>query len=188
MTKKQNKKQNEQKTQNEKKTFLEYTKAGEDIKSALNKTKVLRRIFLNQNYIQSELAPAFNTLANKYGYSKKAYDMNASYPLKADLRKIATIRPFEDKKRDSLSPRMACGLLIAYFNRESNDSFNRVFPCGLFLENGVLTDLLTGGYITAKAGEEEKQVFTFNFQKIGGLFTDKSTLALENKLAEADII
>lgn len=185
---KQTKQTKQTKKENEKKTFLEYTKAGESIKTALNKTRILRRIFLNQNYIQSELAPAFNTLANKYGYSKKVYDMMASYPLKADLRKIATIRPFEDKKRDSLSPRMACGLLIAYFNRESNDSFNRVFPCGLFLENGILTDLMTGGFITAKAGEEEKQTFAFNFQKIGGLFKDKGTLALENKLAEADII
>ena len=182
MTKKQNKKQNEQKT------FLEYTKAGDEIKTALAKTRVLRRIFLNQNYIQSDCLADFDGLANRYGYSKKAYTILASYPLKSDLRKIDTIKPFTDKTRNILTPRMVVGLLIAYFNRESEDGFSRVFPCGLFLENGVLTDLLTGGFITAKAGEEEKQTFAFNFQKIGGLFKDKATLALENKLAEADII
>jgi len=182
MTKKQNKKQNTQKT------FLEYTKAGEEIKTALQKTRVLRRIFLNQNYIQSECLPDFDGLANRYGYSKKDYTILASYPLKSDLRKIDTIKPFTDKTRNTLTPRMVVGLLIAYFNRESDEGFSRVFPCGLFLENGVLTDLLTGGYIHATTGEQEKQKFCFDFAKIGGLFTDKATLSLEAKLIRADIV
>ena len=178
MTKKQNKKQNEQKT------FLEYTKAGDEIKTALQKTKVLRRIFLNQNYIQSECLPDFDGLANKYGYSKKAYTILASYPLKSDLRKIDTIKPFTDKTRNILRPRMVVGLLIAYFNRESDSGFSRVFPSGLFLENGCLTDLITGGFIQSKQGENEKQSFTFNYKKIGGLFKDSQFLKLEKAMAE----
>lgn len=170
------------------KTFLEYTQSGDEILTALKKTKALRRVFLVKNYESPDFIKAVESLANKYGYSKKNYDFLASYPLKSDLAKLATITPFENKKRDTLSPRMATALIIAFLNRDSDSGFSRVFPSGLFLENGCLTDLLTGGYIKSEKGENEKQSFIFNFQKIGGLFKDSVFLALEKKMVDSDIL
>lgn len=192
---KNTKKQNTQKTKKAtpakketQKSFLEYTQDGDDIKTALKKTKAFRRIFLNKHYTQKDFCDIMGRLANKYGYSKKTYDFLASYPLKSDLAKIATITPFENKKRDTLTPRMATALFIAFLNREDDKGFHRVFPSGLFLENGCLTDLLTGGWIATDTSEEEKQAFTFNFQKIGGMFKDSAFLDLEKKMIEESII
>lgn len=187
-----------QKTKNTKKTipakketqknFLEYTQGGDEILTALKKTKATRHVFLKKHYTNPEFVKEMGTLANKYGYSKKAYDFMASYPLKDDLAKIKTITPFENKKRDTLSPRMATALFIAFLNRDDDATFSRVFPSGLFLENGCLTDLLTGGFIQSKQGENEKQTFVFNMKKIGGLFKASQFLKLEKAMAESNAI
>lgn len=170
-----------------KKTFLEYTQAGDSILLALRKTAQARKLFLATTYEQGDFAQAINTIANKYGYSKKAYSYLASYPLKAELDKIRTIAPFENKTRDTLSPRMVAALVIAYLNRDTDDTFARVFPCGLFLENGCLTDLLTGGYIATKTGAEEKQTFNFT-KKASFLFNTKEYRTLEQAMTGADVI
>ena len=112
----------------------------------------------------------------------------ASYPLKSDLAKIKTILPFENKTRDVLSPRMITALCIAFLNRDDDAGFSRIFPCGLFLENGCLTDLLTGGFIKSKAGENEKQAFSFCMDKIGGLFKSSEYLAIEKKAIDSGIV
>lgn len=190
---KQNKKATATKKQNKKtvpakkeaKTFLEYTADGKTIHEALTLTKAIRQKFLAEVYQQGANAEAINSIANKYGYSKSNFDLLASFPLKAELRKIDTIRPFTNKTRETLTPRMVAALVIAYLNREADDSFARVFPAGLFLENGCLTDLLTGGYITSKGGESEAQSFKFNLDKIKGLFTCKEYKALEKTMADA---
>lgn len=167
-----------------KKTFLEYTQAGDTILTALRKTATARKLFLAETYQRGDVAEAINTIANKYGYSKKAYDYLASYPLKAEISKLNTIRPFENKTRETLTPRMVAALVVAYLNRDEDGIFSRVFPCGLFLENGCLTDLLTGGFITAKAGEEEKQSFTIT-KKASFLFNTKEYKTLEDAMTNA---
>ena len=170
------------------KTFLEYTQDGNTILQALKRTQASRRVFLVKNYKNPDFKKAMEDIASKWGLSKTRYDFDASYPLKSDLAKIRTIAPFENKTRENLSPRMAVALAIAYLNRDTDDAFSRVFPSGLFLENGCLQDLLTGGYIQAKTGTEEKQSFVFNLKKIGGLFQDKKLLAIEKAYTDASII
>lgn len=189
-TKKQNTKNTKKAipAKKQEKTFLEYTQGGDSIKQALKKTQALRRVFLVKNYKSPDFKKAMEDLASKWGLSKTKYDFDASYPLKSDLAKIRTIAPFENKTRENLSPRMAVALAIAYLNRDTDDAFSRVFPSGLFLENGCLQDLLTGGYIQAKTGTEEKQSFVFNLKKIGGLFQDKKLLAIEKAYMDASII
>lgn len=185
-TKKENKKATAKKEKQ--KTFLEYTQGGDSILQALRKTATARRIFLEANYKKADFIKAVESLANKYGYSKQHYDFLASYPLKSDLAKIRTIAPFKDKKRDTTTPRMITALVIAYLNRESDNGFCRVFPSGLFLENGCLTDLLTAGLIKAEKGENEQQAFLFVKDKLQQLFNDKTLLSLESTLAEAGTI
>jgi len=193
---KQNKKTTETKKQNKKetakkeniKTFLEYTASGDSIIIALNKTKTARRIFLEKHYKTTDFIKAVESLANKYGYSRNRYDFLASYPLKSDLAKIRTIAPFKDKQRETTTPRMITALVIAYLNRESDNGFNRIFPSGLFLENGCLTDLLTAGLIKTEKGENEQQSFLFVKDKFQSLFKDKTLATLENTLANAGTI
>lgn len=186
---KNTKKQNTKATKKEsKKTFLEYTKAGDSIKTALHKTATARHVFLEKHYKASEFIKAVESLANKYGYSKQKYDFLASYPLKSDLAKIHTIAPFENKKRELATPRMITALVIAYLNRDTDAGFSRIFPSGLFLENGCLTDLLTAGLIKAEKGENEQQAFLFVKDKMQQLFNDKTLLSLESTLAEQGTI
>lgn len=166
------------------KTFLEYTNDGKTIHDALLLTRATRQKFLAETYERGDFANAINTLANKYGYSKKQYDYLASYPLKADIDKIQTIAPFENKTRETLTPRMVAALVVAYLNRDEDGIFSRVFPCGLFLENGCLTDLLTGGFIKSNAGEEEKQSFAIT-EKASFLFNTKEYKTLEDAMTNA---
>lgn len=176
------------KKQNKQKTFLQYIKDGKTTAEALSLTKATRALFLQKNFYAGEYAETINGLANKYGYSKKKYDYLASYPLKADIAKIETIAPFKDKQRETLTPRMAAALVIAYLNRETDAGFSRIFPNGLFLENGCLTDLLTGDYIKSEKGTGENQQFSFNLKKIGGLFKNATIQDLEKKMANKGII
>lgn len=182
------KKQTTKKEQSKQKTFLELIKDGKSTAEALAQTKAARTLLLQKNFYAGDYAETISALANKYGYSKKKYEYLASYPLKSDIAKIETIAPFKDKQRETLTPRMAAALVIAYLNRETDAGFSRIFPNGLFLENGCLTDLLTAGYITSEKGTAEKQAFIFNLKKIGGLFNNPTLKELEKKMAQADII
>lgn len=183
-TKKATAKKEKATAKKENKTFLEYTNDGKSIHEALILTKATRQSFLAETYQRGDFAVAIDTIANKYGYSKKKYEYLASYPLKAGIDKIQTIRPFENKTRETLTPRMVAALVVAYLNRDEDGIFSRVFPCGLFLENGCLTDLLTGGFITSKEGEEEKQTFAIT-KKAAFLFTSKEYKALETAMTNA---
>ena len=123
----------------EKKDFKILLKDTGDIKQALLKTKKERADYKKRLFGADTLA-TIESLANKYGYSGRAYDIKASFPCKSELAKISTITPFENKNRDTLSPRMVAGLLMAYLLRDTEKGFFRVFPNGLFLENGILKE------------------------------------------------
>jgi len=158
-----------------------------DIKKALLKTKKERADYKRRLFGADTLA-VIESLANKYGYSGRAYDIKASFPCKSDIAKIETISPFTNKSRDTLSPRMVAGLLMAYLLRDTEKGFFRVFPNGLFLENGILKDLLTGGFLKSEKGENEKQFFTFTNKIPDGLFKNTEIANLEKGLAGADLI
>lgn len=171
----------------EKKTFKVILKESGDIKKALKDTKKERADYKKRLFGADTLA-TIESLANKYGYSGRAYDIKASFPCKSDIAKIETIAPFTNKSRDTLSPRMVAGLLMAYLLRDTDKGFLRVFPNGLFLENGILKDLLTGGFVKSEKGENEKQAFSFTNKIPDGLFKNKDLLTLEKSLAGADLI
>lgn len=185
---KQTKKATTKKEQSKQKTFLELIKDGKSTAEALAQTKAARTLLLQKNFYAGEYAQTISALANKYGYSKKSYDYLASYPLKSDIKKIETIAPFKDKERNILTPRMITALILAYLNRDDDKGFTRIFPNGLFLENGCLTDLLTGGFIKSEKGTAEQQKFTFCLAKIGTLFLDKNVKQLEKQLADNGVI
>lgn len=174
-------------TQAPKKDFKIILKESGDIKKALKDTKAMRADYKKRLFGADTLA-TIESLANKYGYSGRAYDIKASFPCKSDIAKIETIRPFTNKSRDTLSPRMVAGLVMAYLLRDTEKGFLRVFPNGLFLENGILKDLLTGGFVKSEKGENEKQAFSFTDKIPDGLFKNKDLLTLEKSLAGADLI
>lgn len=180
-TKKENKKAAAEKV----KSFLEYTQDGKTTQEALNLTRMIREKFRQEAYMKGDNATMIQAIANRWGYSRTQYDFLASFPLKSDIAKIRTIAPFENKTRETLTARMAAAIVIAYLNRETDDTFYRVFPSGLFLENGCLTDLITGGYIKHKDGEEEKQSFSFAMEKIKNIIQSKEYKALEKTMADA---
>ena len=186
--KKQNKKTTAKKEQSKQKTFLELIKDGKSTAEALAQTKAARSLLLQKNFYAGDYAQTITALAVKYGYSKQKYDYLASYPLKSDIAKIKTIEPFADKERNTLTPRMITALILAYLNRDDDKGFSRIFPNGLFLENGCLTDLLTGGFIKSEKGTGEQQKFAFCLAKIGTLFMDKNVRTLEKQLADNGII
>lgn len=156
-----------------------------DIMQALKQSKQARKEYHKKLFAPDTLK-AIESIANRLGQGGKGYDIQASFPCKTDLAKIKTITPFENKSRTQASPRMIASLLIAYLNREDG-GFNRIFPNGLFIENGALKDLLTGGFIQSKGGENERQRFTFGKQS-DWLFNDKGVLALENTLIEGGLL
>lgn len=157
----------------------------DDIRGALKKSKAQRKEYHKKLFAPDTLAK-IESIANRLGQGGKAYDIKASFPCKTDLAKIQTITPFENKNRTQASPRMIASLLIAFLNREDG-GFNRIFPSGLFIENGALKDLLTGGFIQSKGGIEEKQAFTFGKQS-AWIFKDKEVLTLEKALIEGGLL
>ena len=163
-------------------TYAARIASGESIESALRKTRDLRRAFLTESvFLRRDFGDALTRLATRFGASYKggAYDFRASYPLKSDLARLATIRPFANKTRDHLTPRMIAALALAYLNRDRDDGFARVFANGLFLENGALTDLLTGGFIKDDGGDGARQRFAFDKKTLARVISsdDFATLA-----------
>lgn len=141
-----------------------------DLATALKMTKAQRRAYLQKVFAPDTLQ-RIQDLANRMGQGGKAYDIRASFPCKSDLAKIDTIKAFEGKARQNITPRQITALLIAYLAGDGQ-GFTRIFENGLFLENGALKDLLTGGLIEDLGGQGIDQNFCFTKKPLW-VFQDK---------------
>ena len=195
MTKKLTKKQNKKIIANDckkakKATAVDFKIAlkenPDDIKKALKKSRQARLAYADRLFT-AENKKTISDIATRLGAGCKSYDVDASFPCKVDLAKLKTIESFKNKKRENTTCRMVAGLLIGYLLRDSESGFGRVFPNGLFLENGVLTDLMTADLIKSESGENEKQRFLFT-KKADYILKDKAVASLETALATADLI
>lgn len=157
-----------------------------DTKKALSLTKAQRKEYANRLFSKPILCLLEN-IANRKGQGGKAYSITASFPCKSDLAKLDTIRVFDTKARHNITPRQITALVIAYLMRDSDTGFSRIFPNGLFLENGCLKDLLTGGFITDKGGQGVDQRFGF-VDSLKWIFEDPQIQSLEHDLINEDLI
>lgn len=206
-TKKQNKKtlQTIAKKEQPKKEQAKAEQKPLDFKTALQKNDVAKALLLTREQ-RKAYAKSFFTMENTqalfdiasrlgivgtFGRTGKPYTaelLASNNPVKTDLQKINTIAtPFNNKPRYNLTARQIFAILTAYFLRDNEKTFQRILPTGIFLENGVLRDLITSGYLTNEGGEGMQQRFGFT-DKLKYIFTDKRTKELENKLATADLI
>lgn len=185
-------KKQEQKTMD----FKIALKESGDIAKALKITREQRRAYAKQFFTMENIQALYNIASRlgtvgTFGRTGKPYTaelLASNNPVKTDLAKINTIdTPFNNKPRYNLTARQIFAILTAYLLRDSDSGFSRILPTGLFLENGVLRDLITSGYLTNQGGENTSQRFGFT-DKLKHILTDKETLSLENKLAEGGLI
>lgn len=193
---KNTKKAVEKKTEQKAVDFKIALKESGDIKKALKMTREQRRAYAKQFFTMENTQALYNIASRlgtigTFGRTGKPYTaelLASNNPVKTDLQKINTIdTPFNNKPRYNLTARQIFAILTAYLLRDSDDGFNRILPTGLFLENGVLRDLITSGYLKNAGGKDTEQKFLFT-EKLKHILTDKETLSLENKLAEGGLI
>lgn len=173
----------------------EYKKSG-DVMQALRLTREQRRAYAKQFFSMDNITALYNIASRlgtvgTFGRTGKPYTaelLASNNPVKTDLAKINTIdTPFNNKPRYNLTARQIFAILTAYFLRDEEKSFSRILPTGIFLENGVLRDLITSGYLTNQGGENTAQRFGFT-DKLNFIFNDKMTKTLEDTLAEGGLI
>ena len=156
---------------------------------ALRLTRTQRKAYAQQIFTADNMR-ALSDIAERLGESTgRAFNITASFPIKSDIAKLQKITAFEKNGRNTLSPRQIVALVVAYILRDNADGFGRVFPCGLFIENGCLRDMITAGFLTADDNADataQRFIFTDRIKKL--LFSDKSVLSLESRLADADLI
>lgn len=160
----------------------------DDIKKALRLTKAQRKAYAQRLFDKDTLATLSEIATRRGSATARAFDISASFPIKSDIAKLDKIRAFETKPRENLTPRAVVALVVAYILRDTENGFSRVFPTGLFIENGCLRDLTTAGFITADDGDAITQRFTFSDKVRKSLFTDKAVLTLENTLADGGLV
>lgn len=162
-----------------------------DFKTALHDTGDLQRALRltkkqRAEYLQKLMTAHKNDLmqiAQRLGIGTLAPDNN---PLKSDIAKIKTISG-NSKPADMTTARMVYATAIAYLNRDSDTGFARVFPTGLFLENGILQRLYNAGIIKSNGGENEKQTFTFT-ERAKNIITDAGLLKLEKTAIDGGLL
>lgn len=152
-----------------------------DLRRALRLTKKQRAEYLHR--LMATHKSDLLEIATRLGVGMLAPDNN---PLKSDIAKIKTIGG-NSKPADMTTARMVYATALAYLNRDSDAGFSRVFPTGLFLENGILQRLFNAGLIKSAGGENEKQSFTFT-EKAKNIITDSGLLKLEKQAIERGLI
>lgn len=160
----------------------------DDIKKALRLTKAQRKAYAQRLFDKETLATLSDIATRRGSATARAFDISASFPIKSDIAKLDKIKVFENKPRENLTPRAVVALVVAYILRDTENGFSRIFPTGLFIENGCLRDLTTAGFITADDGDAMTQRFTFSDKVRKSLFTDKAILSLENTLADGGLV
>jgi len=152
-----------------------------DIRQALRLSRQQRRAYLEK--LMTAHKSDLMQIAQRLGVGTLAPDNN---PLKSDIAKIKTIQG-NSKPADMMTARMVYATAIAYLNRDSDAGFARVFPTGLFLENGILQRLFNAGLIKSNGGENEKQTFTFT-ERAKNIITDAGLLKLEKQAIDGGLI
>ena len=166
------------------KTYIELVKSGKDIKESLRLTRELRSK-LNTG-ILSKYIPELVKLGNRLGETSEEYSLK-SYPLKSELDKVSLIGSEWDKYVGRVSPRVIVGLALAWLFRSNDSGFSRIFPNGLFLENGVLSRMAGLGLVvpqSAKSGLNQEFKFNTEHPFFSRVSKDKALLAVECSLSK----
>jgi len=166
------------------KSFIELVKSGKDLKESLRLTRELRSK-LNLDILNRRI-PELVKIANRLGEASTEYEMD-SYPLKSELGKVSLIGSEWSKGADRVSPRVVVGLMLAWLFRSNDNGFSRVFPNGLFLENGVLSRMSELGLVvpqSAKSGLNQEFRFNTEHPFFSRVSKDKALLAVECSLSK----
>ena len=177
----QTKKQNKKTLQTIAKKETAPAEDPEDIKKALRLTREQRRAYLKS--IMADYGEELRAIAERLGVGTVS-ELN---PLKGDYTKIETIKGNNKGINHSITARMVYGLILCYLNRETDKSFARVFPTGLYMDKGLLNRLYNAEYIKSNGGEQEKQTFTFT-DRCNYILKDSGLLKLEQKMIDAEAL
>lgn len=153
----------------------------EDIKTALRLTREQRKAYLKS--IMANYGEELRAIAERLGVGTVS-ELN---PLKGDYTKIETIKGNNKGIVQSPTARMVYGLILCYLNRETDKSFARIFPTGLYLDKGLLNRLYNAEMIKSNSGEQEKQTFLFT-DKCNYILKDSALLKLEQKMIDAEAL